>query len=252
MAPRAPRLEIMRLVLFCLSLMLTASPSVAQEALGLTAPPDVTESGLLKHILPRFSLKTGVRVVADPSGPMVLAEGPPGTPVLKRGDRIYYLRVTEDRRQQRFLDWMLSEIGKRTIESFAPGGETPFTTDFAVEIATIETKFTGDAARGADLALKNCGRCHVIGPQKPMAGISSTPSFPALRALPDWSERFETFYVRNPHPAFLQLEGISPAFDPERPPPIVPLTITHEEFEAILAFVEATEPADLGAPLKIE
>ncbi|MFC3118353.1 hypothetical protein ACFOHS_09355 [Jhaorihella thermophila] len=115
----------MRLVLFCLSLMLTASPSVAQEALGLTAPPDVTESGLLKHILPRFSLKTGVRVVADPSGPMVLAEGPPGTPVLKRGDRIYYLRVTEDRRQQRFLDWMLSEIGKRTIESFAPGGETP-------------------------------------------------------------------------------------------------------------------------------
>ncbi|MFC3118354.1 hypothetical protein ACFOHS_09360 [Jhaorihella thermophila] len=73
-----------------------------------------------------------------------------------------------------------------------------------------------------------------------------------MRALPDWSERFETFYVRNPHPAFLQLEGISPAFDPERPPPIVPLTITHEEFEAILAFVEATEPADLGAPLKIE
>lgn len=242
----------MRPILFCLSLLLTATPSFAQEALGLAAAPEIAESGLLKHILPRFSLKTGVRVVADPAGPMVLAEGPPGTPVLKGGGRLYYLRLTEDPRQQRFLDWMLSDIGKRTIESFAPQGNPLFSTRFQTKSAPKLAKFTGDAARGARLALKNCGRCHVIGPQNPMAGISSTPSFPALRALPDWAERFETFYVRNPHPAFLQLEGITAGFDPQRPPPIVPLRITDAEFEAILAFVQATPAADLGAPVQFQ
>ena len=242
----------MRPILFCLSLILTASPSVAQEALGLAAPPAIVESGLLKHILPRFSLKTGLRVVADPAGAMELAESPPGVPVFRRGARVYYLRVSADPRQQRFLDWMLSEIGKRTIESYAPGGEAAFSARFEVAAAPARARFTGDAARGAALALKHCGRCHVIGPQNRMAGISSTPSFPALRALGDWAERFQTFHVRNPHPAFLQLEGVSPAFDPARPPPIAPLKITLEEFEAILAFVEQTAPADLGAPLKIE
>ena len=58
----------MRWICFCLGLMLTTGPLAAQDTLGLAAPPVVSDSGLLQYMLPRFSLKTGIRVVADPGG----------------------------------------------------------------------------------------------------------------------------------------------------------------------------------------
>ena len=39
--------------------------------------------------------------------------------------------------------------------------------------------------------------------------LGSTPSFPALKTLPDWFDRFTAFYALNPHPSFLLVEGIS-------------------------------------------
>lgn len=242
----------MRFVLFCLSLLTTASPTLSQETLGLAAPPEIADSGLLQHILPRFSLKSGIRVVPDSAGPMALAADPPGRAVFSRDGAVYHLRTGDDARQQRFADWLTSDIGKRTVESFRPDTGAAFSASVEVAAAASAPVFDGDARRGADLSLAHCGRCHVIGAQNRMAGIHSTPSFPVLKALPDWGARFQTFYVRNPHPSFTQVVGITAAFDPERPPPIVPLTITREDLDAILAFVAATPAADLGAPLQFQ
>ncbi len=242
----------MRFVLLCLSLTLTATPSWSQEALGLAAPDEVTKSGLLQHILPRFSLKTGIRVVAEESGVMSLAPSPPGDPVFARGDVIYHLRIEDDAKQARFRDWLQSDIGKRTVEGFAPAEGTPFSASFEIAVVTEDTEIDGNALLGEDLSMTHCGRCHVIGPQNRMNGLGSTPSFAVLRAMPDWSERFQAFFALNPHPAFTQIEGLTEPFPPERPSPIHPVEISLDDLEAILAFVAALRAADLGAPLQLQ
>ncbi len=240
----------MRFVLLCLSLMLSASPSSSQEALGLAAPDEVARSGILKHILPRFSLKTGIRVVVEKDGVMKLSVEPSGDPVFARDDVIYHLSIEDTPPQQRFRDWLLSDIGKRTVESFTPDSGGPFTAHFEVADIQEVAEANTDTALGEKLALTHCGRCHVIGPQNRMNGLGSTPSFSVLRSFPDWSERFQQFYVLNPHPSFTQIDGVTPPFDPERPSPIHPVTITLDELEAILGFVSIVAAADLGAPLK--
>lgn len=254
------------MTLMCLSLLLAATPCLAEETtdrgrnsegrqsegLGLAAPAELAASGLLQHILPRFSLKTGLRVSHRDDGQMQLAPEPPGTPVFARETTVYHLRSGDSAGETRFRDWLLSEIGRRTVESFAPADGPPFRTDLAPARAETAPQFTGDAGLGAQLALTHCGRCHVVGPQNRMAGLGSTPSFAVLRALPDWSDRFQAFFALNPHPAFTQVEGVTPPFAPERPSPIVPVQITLAELDAILAFVAATGPADLGAPLQLQ
>lgn len=240
----------MRVLLLCLSLLLAATPSMAEGPLGLAAPREVSDSGLLKHILPRFSLKTGIRVIFDETGVMQLAKAPPGDPVFARDGQVFYLRIGADPRQMRFRDWLLSDIGIRTIETFKPAQGAPFSATFDIAVDAAPETITGDAAKGAVLSRMHCGRCHVIGAQNRMGGLGSTPSFPVLRTLPDWRLRFEQFFALNPHPAFTQIDGVTPPFDPERPSPIVPVSITIEDLEAIVAFVAATDAADLGAPLQ--
>ena len=242
----------MRFVLLCLTLTLSATPSLSQEALGLAAPAEVKESGLLQHILPRFSLKTGIRVIADDAGVLVLETAPPGDPVFARADVVYHLRIERDARHERFRDWLLSDIGKNTVESFAPEQGAPFSASFEVTATQQEAAVDGDALRGEQLSITHCGRCHVISPRNKMNGLGSTPSFAVLRAMPDWSERFEAFFALNPHPAFTQIDGLTPPFDPERPSPIHPVQMTLEELEAILAFVSVIKAAELGAPLKLQ
>ena len=242
----------MRAMIICLSLWLTATPVLAQDALGLAVPQEVADSGLLKYILPRFSLKTGIRVQSVPDGPMVLANEPPGTPVFRRDAQTYYLRTTDDKRQQRFLDWLISDIGKRTLAAFQPESGAPFSGDVATVVAETVPEISGDAARGGKLALQLCGRCHVVGDANRKKGIGSTPSFAVLRSLDDWDSRFQALFALNPHPAFTQVIDVTEPFSPDRPPPIVPLVITLEELEAILAFVAATQAADLGAPLQLQ
>ncbi|GHF43994.1 hypothetical protein [Seohaeicola zhoushanensis] len=242
----------MRMILLCLSLLASASPIAAQEALGLAAPAAVAESGLLQYLLPRFSLKTGIRVTPDPAGPMVLAETAPGTPVFAGAGATWHLRPGDDPRAARFLDWLTSDIGRRTVASFVKDGANPFTADLAPPEEAAAIEITGDARRGAELSQAECGRCHVIGAHDRNKGIGSTPSFPVLRSLPDWDERFQTFYVRAPHAAFTQIAGITEPFDITRPSPIVPVELELEDVEAILAFVAAIAAADLGAPLQLQ
>ncbi|NVO54936.1 hypothetical protein HW561_03925 [Rhodobacteraceae bacterium B1Z28] len=240
----------MRFVLLCLSLTLTATPSWSQEAIGLAAPAEVSDSGLLQHILPRFSLKTGIRVIADESGAMSLTTVPPGDPVFARDGVIYHLSIEDNPRQDRFREWLLSDIGKRTVESFAPQQGAAFSA--SLEIATTDEApvLQGDTALGEELSMTHCGRCHVIGPKNRMNGLGSTPSFAVLRAMPDWSDRFQAFFALNPHPAFTQIDGVTTPFDPERPSPIHPVEMTVDDLEAILAFVSVISAADLGAPLQ--
>ncbi|RLK10320.1 hypothetical protein [Ruegeria conchae] len=242
----------MRFVLLCLSLTLTATPSWSQEAIGLAAPDEISNSGLLQHILPRFSLKTGVRVVADDNGVMALAPAPPGDPVFARDETVYHLRINASAKEIKFRDWLLSDIGKRTVESFVPAEGGPFSANFEIADVVEDAKIDGDAALGQDLSFTHCGRCHVIGPQNRMNGLGSTPSFAVLRAMPDWSERFQAFFALNPHPAFTQIEGVTEPFPPERPSPIHPVEISLDDLEAILAFVAAISAADLGAPLQLQ
>lgn len=242
----------MRFVLLCLSLTLSATPSWSQEAIGLAAPADVNGSGLLQHILPRFSLKTGIRVIADDAGVMVLETAPPGDPVFARGEVIYHLRIEDSDRQARFLEWLKSDIGKRTVESFVPAQGETFSASFDLAVVEADDIIDGDTQLGETLSMTHCGRCHVVGPKNRMNGLGSTPSFAVLRAMPDWSRRFEAFFALNPHPAFTQIDGLTPPFDPERPSPIHPVEMTLDDLDAILAFVSRIDAADLGAPLKLQ
>lgn len=242
----------MRPVLLCLSLLLAASPLRAEAPLGLSAPAAISETGLLGYILPRFSLKTGIRVTESETGEMALSDGDTGVAVFQGGGVVYRLHIAEDPRQQRFRDWLTSEIGKRTIDAFQVDGAAPFSSDVSRSVAAREVAAVEDTTQGADLSLRLCGRCHVIGEINRMGGVGSTPSFAVLRSLPDWDIRFQQFFVLRPHPAFTIIPDVTLPFDPERPPPIVPIELSLDDLEAILAFVTAMDAADLGAPLQTQ
>jgi hypothetical protein len=152
----------------------------------------------------------------------------------------------------RFADWMTSEIGQRTITSYEVAGVTPFTLPDIIEEAETTPIFDGDAAMGKEISLARCGRCHVVAPENRMKAIGSTPSFAVLRSFEDWDARFQSFYTLKPHPAFIQVTGVTEPFAKHRPSPISPIEISLGELEAILAYVAGLTPADLGAPIQVQ
>lgn len=96
-----------------------------------------------------------------------------------------------------------------------------------------------DRETGRKIAEQHCSRCHVIGEFNKFGGIGSTPSFNAIKYLDDWRERFQTFFVRNPHPAFVRIEGVEPPTKLE--PYAAPVPLPPEAVDDILAFVETLE-----------
>lgn len=219
--------------------------SVAQDKrFTLTAPDVLIETGFLKHLLPRFSLKTQVRIALAPGGEANF--GPQGAPVFRHKDVLYHLSSGGDADVARFRDWLTSDVGKRTIEAFEG-----FSADVAVEKVAVVAEITGDAALGEEVSLKKCGRCHVVSQKNRMKGIGSTPSFRLMRTFGDWQERFEAFFVLKPHPAFTQITDVTEPFPVDRPSPISPIEVTLEEIEAIVAYVAQVAPADLGAQIKV-
>jgi mono/diheme cytochrome c family protein len=102
------------------------------------------------------------------------------------------------------------------------------------------------AEKGRRIAETQCSRCHVVDPEKPFSGISSTPSFQLLvKALPDWKERFETFYARRPHPSVMRFEGFDPLTDD--PPTTQPVYLKLADIDAIVAFATSlNEAAEAG------
>lgn len=103
-------------------------------------------------------------------------------------------------------------------------------------LAPAEAAAAGDVEKGREIARQHCARCHVVGDHNRMGGIGSTPSFPLLRKMQDWRERFGTFYNRRPHPVHVRVEGVRRWTD--LPPNAEPFTITQDNVEDILAFVE--------------
>jgi len=241
--------------LIILACLLAPNAAMPQEVgFGLSAPAALQENGFLRFLLPRFSLKTGIRIGLGADNPEVIISTAEGVPMMEGLGQVFYLQISgadtpQGERAQRFADWLDSDIGRRAIAQFKVDGAQVFTAIETLQAADVATVFEGDARRGEGFALDNCGRCHVVGERNRMKGIGSTPSFSVLRSLPDWEERFSTFYARIPHPAIVQLEGVSEPFDPAFPPANQPLRLTLNELEDILTFVSGLTPADLGAPL---
>ncbi len=214
----------------------------------LSAPAALADSGLLDHLLPRFSLKTATRVERlAPEAPADARFGGEGAAVIEGPGRTWHLALSDDPDAAAFAEWLGSDPGRAAVESFADG---QFAAVSRRAAAAAEAAPEGDAARGAKLALAHCGRCHVVGPENRMDAIGSTPSFAVLRGLPDWAARFEGFYTLNPHPAFTQVAEVTPPFPAASPPPIVPLQLTLDEIGDIAAFAAGIAPADLGAPIR--
>lgn len=219
----------------------------------LHAPAALVESGLLEFILPRFKLKTQVRVepVATP-GEADMVFGDTGRALFSGLGATWKmeLRSAGHPGTDRFADWLTSDIGQRTIASFAPEGEALFGPPETTARVVAEVSFDGDAEEGHKISRSKCTRCHAVDSDTRGWGIGSTPSFGVLRALPDWEERFTAFYALNPHPSFTQIEDVTEPFPINRPSPIAPVMMTLDEVEALLAYVAQMQAADLGAPIQ--
>ncbi|MBA5775823.1 hypothetical protein H2509_01640 [Stappia sp. F7233] len=100
------------------------------------------------------------------------------------------------------------------------------------------------AARGEEIAELHCSRCHVVSPENRMTGISSTPSFMILiSALPDWHERFASFYARLPHPAHVRFEDDAPRPE-DLPATTKEVILKVEDIDAIVAYAEKLAAED--------
>ena len=246
---------VLSTTILAIAVCFAASAHADDRTVRLAVPDDLVETGLLKYMLPRFTLKTQVRVeILPPGSEADVTLGADGTPLFRGQGATWSLGIISDDHPGtvKFEGWLTSDVGLRTITDFKIDGASVF------EIASIKEDvdegfvFEGDAALGLKLSVTHCGRCHVSVSDQPMLGIGSTPSFFVLRALEDWDIRFQTFYVLNPHPSFTQIEEITEPFPVNRPSPIVPVELTLDEFDAILAYVSALEPADLGAPHEVQ
>jgi hypothetical protein len=218
----------------------------------------MTDSGFLKHILPRFKLKHRIAVV--PVGPgddadlELVPDGATGTRVFAATDGPVYRLVlrTDTAASGKFRDWLTSEPGKAAVTSFPRGGPPAFTTDLPEAVIEAVIEITGDAALGSKLALRHCGRCHVVDKRNRMGGIGSTPSFRAMRARPHWFDLFQKYWTENPHPSFTEVVGVTEPFDASHVSHIAPVQITLDQIDAITAFVGTLAPKDLGRPVQFD
>lgn len=248
----------MRQFLAILAIVLMAGTAQAQDKeITLVSDPVLEASGLWSYVLPRFKLKTGIKVhviygTDDTDGDMMLSqEGT--TPVMVRGDGLEFRAVLPrpSPHGTRFMGWLTSEVGQRTISAFRQDGQQvffPTVVEVIEEVASLE----GNVLFGEETAITKCGRCHVISARNKFGGIDSTPSFGALRTLEDWQERFRVFWTLNPHPSFTQIEGVTKPFDPAYPPNIYPIFLTVKEVDDIGAYMQTITPKDLGPLLEGE
>ncbi len=180
-----------------------------------------------------------------------------GRPAFRGEQTLYHVQMTRADMEsgsvdlaERFLAWIESDIGQRTIDSFRRDGTQLYVSAASVPEVVETRQFDGDVVAGERLSLMLCGRCHVVGPVNRMKGLGSTPSFGMLRTLEDWELRFRKFHLLNPHPSFTQVAGVTEPFHASFPSPIAPIEMTLQELEAIIAYMNEIEAADLGAPFE--
>ncbi|WP_299483908.1 hypothetical protein [uncultured Roseibium sp.] len=244
-----------------IGLFLVAGPGATGEASAktfrLSAPDDLVMSGFLKHLLPRFSLKTGIRIEIVPetdTAEAAFSTSSAGTPVFSGLGKDWFFAASdaENEHVERFEDWLTGDVGRKTITSFKPDSGDVFAAATAKPKEVVSEAISGDIVSGEKLAVVHCGRCHMVNEATRLTTIGSSPSFAVMRGFSDWRARFEAFFALNPHPSFTQVEGVTEPFHISRPSPIAPLELTLDELDAILAFVSRIPPADLGAPIQYQ
>ncbi len=230
-----------------------SAASANDRLFRLSVPDAVSESGLMMYMLPRFALKTQVRVeVVSPGEPADAAIGNTGMPVFTGVGRTWSIEVlaSEHKGVARFVAWMADVTGQRAITGYTVDGNQPFALPIEDNEVVNDVVYDGDRLRGKQVSRAHCGRCHVTAKGDESLGIGSTPSFFALRGFEDWDVRFAGFYQLKPHGAFTQIEDVTDPFPEDRPSPIAPLELTLDDIDAILAYVAGIEPAALGAPVR--
>ena len=98
--------------------------------------------------------------------------------------------------------------------------------------------------QGREIVRQHCTRCHVVPDMNPYGGIGSTPSFAAMKWLDDWEWRFEVFYTLPPHPALVNIVGVSEARSEALPVFIAEIELQIEDIDAILAFARTLKTPD--------
>ena len=251
-------MTLFRFVAVLLAALSLAAPVLAQtKSFRLSADPALVENGALKYLLPRFSLKTGVKIeIVSGESDAQLAPEAEGRPVFQSEDGVIFRYSVSSGEAEalakRFGDWLGSDVGRRTVQKVKVDGVALYRPVDAVEAVEVAAAPTGDVILGEEIALRRCGRCHVISKKNRFGGIGSTPSFGALKALSGWEERFGAFWTLNPHPSFTQIEDVTDPFDPQRPSPIAPLELTLDELDALMAYVLTIKPKDLGGALVLQ
>jgi mono/diheme cytochrome c family protein len=116
-----------------------------------------------------------------------------------------------------------------------------------VTCSSLANAEEGDAKKGKLIAEQHCSRCHVVGDFNPTGGIASTPSFQMLvKRRPDYQERFQTFFARRPHPAFLSVKGVGRPME-HLPANAQPVEISMGDVMDVAAFVETLKPKKDGS-----
>lgn len=236
-----------------LMLVLTPVLSKADDRLVRAHVPDILiETGVVKFFAPRFTLKTQVKIELVEAERADLTFGEHGTPLFDGLGKTWRIDVRSAGHPgtDKLVSWLKSDVGKRTIQGFAPGGIALFSPPSVSGPVVAEIQRDGNADLGHRVSLAKCTRCHAVDENTRMSGIGSTPSFSVLRSLPDWEDRFTAFYVLNPHPSFTQISDVTEPFSDQRPSPIAPIEMTLDEVEAVLAYVASISAADLGKALE--
>lgn len=113
-------------------------------------------------------------------------------------------------------------------------------------LSAVQAEATGLLKQGETLVRQHCTRCHVVGDMNKYGGIGSTPSFGAIKSLPDWNDRFAAFWSLLPHPSVVRVEGLSPDRSKGLLATTKQIFLTPDEVDAILAYVDTVPVKDLG------
>ena len=119
------------LVIICLILYILPIRGDAQERTIRLVVPEVLEAtGFPRYFLPRFSLKTAIRIewVGENDWPdLVLNADENGAAVFQGPNALWHLQIVKDTSEvQRFVAWLGSDVGTRTIIGFQPDGVALF------------------------------------------------------------------------------------------------------------------------------
>ncbi len=117
---------------------------------------------------------------------------------------------------------------------------------FSPHQGMIAAAVAADLDQGQALARLHCTRCHVVGDMNKYGGIGSTPSFGAIKTMPDWKERFDIFFALPPHPAVVRVEGISEKRPENLPAFTKQITLTIDELENLLGFINTLPKANFN------